>query len=179
VNWLDIVLGLILCTTTFAGMRRGFSRAVIGFAATIAGLVLALWFYGTAGSVFVEYTSHRGVANVLGFLVVLSGTLAVGSLAGWLLARTLKKSGLGWMDHLLGAGIGLLRGTIVSIGIVTALSAFARTPPPPSVAQSQIAPYVMGAANVLAQVAPRELREGFDKTYEKVKQIWHGLKASA
>ena len=178
-NWLDIVLALILCTTTIAGMRRGFSRAVIGFVATIVGLVLALWFYGSAGSLFMEFTSHSGVANVLGFIVVFAGTLGLGSLLGWLIARTLKKSGLGWVDHLLGAGIGLLRGIIVSIGIILVLSAFTRTPPPASVAQSQIAPYVMGAANVLAQVAPRELREGFDKTYEKVKQLWYGLKPSS
>lgn len=178
-NWLDIGLALILFTTTITGLRRGFSRAVIGFVAAIVGLVLALWFYGSVGGVFLEYVSHKGVAHVLGFIVVLAGTLTAGSFAGWLIARTLKKSGLGWLDHLLGAGVGLLRGTVVSIGIILALSAFALTPPPPSVAQSRIAPYVMGAANLMAQVAPRELREGFDKTYEKVKQLWYDLKKSS
>ncbi|MBM3734478.1 MAG: CvpA family protein [Acidobacteria bacterium] len=178
-NWLDILLAIILCSSAFAGLRRGLARTVIGFVSSIVAVVASIWLYGAAGSVFTDYVSHRAVANVIGFIAVFVACLVVGSLLGWLIARTLKKAGLGWLDGLFGAGVGLLRGTIVSVAIVLMVSAFTRNPPPPAVAQSQIAPYVMGAANVMAQMAPAELRQGFDKTYEKVKKLWYGLKTDS
>lgn len=178
-NWLDITLGIILFSMAFAGFRRGFARAIVGFVATIAALVLSLWFYGTAGNLFVEYVSHRSVANFIGFMGVFGSISIIGALLGWLMAKMIKSAGLGWLDGMLGAGLGLLRGTVVSIGIILGLSAFTRNPPPAAVAQSQIAPYVMGAANVLSYAAPKDFRDAFEKTYDKVRKLWYELKPTS
>ena len=59
-----------------------------------------------------------------------------------------------------------------------ALTAFSRNPPPIAVVESQIAPYVIGASEVLAGLAPRELRDGFNNSYEKVKKSWKDIKRS-
>jgi membrane protein required for colicin V production len=175
-NWLDILLGLILFSMAFAGFRRGFARAIVGFVFTIAALVLALWFYGTAGNAVADFVSHRSVANFIGFTMVFAGVSIAGAFLGWLASRMIKSAGLGWLDSILGGGLGLLRGTIVSIGIILGLSAFTRNPPPAAVAQSQIAPYVMGAANALSYLAPKDFRDSFEKTYDKVRKLWYDLK---
>ena len=45
-------------------------------------------------------------------------------------------------------------------------------PPPAAVAQSQLAPYAIEVANVIKSLAPKELRDGFDESYGKVKKMW-------
>ncbi len=178
-NWLDVLLACILLSSSIHGITRGFARAIVGFISTILGLFLALWFYGAAGSLVLEYTSHKSVANFLGFLTVFFLTVFAGAILGRILAKLFKWVGLGWLDRLMGAGLGVLRGALVSIGIVLVLCAFAKNPPPPSVVGSSLAPYLLGASNVLAHAAPHELKDGFNQSYEKVKKVWTELTNSS
>jgi uncharacterized membrane protein required for colicin V production len=76
----------------------------------------------------------------------------------------------------LGAGFGLLRGVVIAIALVTVLLAFAPSPPPRSITDSKMLPYVIDASNILSDVTPREVRDAFQDTKDKVKRIWseHG-----
>jgi membrane protein required for colicin V production len=141
-------------------------------AAAITGLILAIWTYGVAGSFLEQWVSHKSVANFIGFFLVFFGTLVLGALVGMLLAKFLKWTGLGWMDRLLGGVFGLVRGGFVVMGIVLMLCAFTKDPPPKSVVNSRLAPYFLEAANLLTAVAPRELKDGFEASYKKVKETW-------
>ena len=143
----------------------------VGFVATIAAILCGLWFYGTAGSFFVPHVSSRTVANLIGFLLVFCAVIALGALAGRLLAWLFKWVGLSWLDRLLGAAFGAVRGLIFAIVLVMALMAFS-SGTPRSVVHSRIAPYVIEASRVVTKVAPRELKDGFHRSYEKVKKIW-------
>lgn len=171
-NWLDIVLAIILVASVAAGFAKGLARTVVGFVACIAGLLFGLWFHGTAGAFLIPYVSSRGIANCIGFFLVFFGAMLLGALLGRLLAMMFKWAGLSWLDRLLGGAFGLVRGALVSAVIVMALLAFTSTPPPASVVGSRLAPYVMDVARVMAAAAPRELRDGVRKGYEKVKQVW-------
>jgi membrane protein required for colicin V production len=173
VNWLDIVLLIIFAGSVIAGFRKGFARVAVGLAATVMGLLLGIWFYGVAGAFLLPYVSYRGLANFAGFCLVLFGVLLAGALVGWLLAKLLKWAGLGWLDRLLGAAFGLLRGVLIGVGLVLVLVAFAPKPPPRSVVESRLAPYLIDTARVVAAIAPRELRDGFQAGYEHVKKTWN------
>ncbi len=171
-NWLDVVLALVLLLSVAAGIRRGIARVGVGLIATMAGVLLGIWFYGSAGSFLLPYVSYRGLANFCGFLLVFFGTLLLGSLVGWVLAKMLKWAGLGWLDRLGGAAFGLLRGVLIGIALVMALLAFTSKPPPQSVVNSRLAPYMIDAARVLAYLAPRELRDGVEASYGHVRKVW-------
>lgn len=171
-NWLDILLGVVLAGSTVSGIMKGFARTAIGITATILGFILALWFYPVAGSVFMEYVSSRAVANFLGFILVSMGVILIGALLGRLLAMVFKWAGLSWLDRTLGACFGFLRGLLVAIVIVMILMAFSLKPPPQSVVDSAIAPYVLEAAHILSKAAPNELTKGFTESYEKLKEAW-------
>jgi len=174
-NWLDLVLAVILLASGAAGLRRGFSRQIIGLISGVLALLLGIWFYGTAGSFFLPYASSRTVANALGFALVFCSVLLLGSLVSYVAARFLKVTGLSAVDHLLGAGFGLLRGLLFAVAIVMAVMAFSRgEKPPDAIVHSRIAPYVVDAARGFASVAPYDLKEGFHKTYEQVKAAWSG-----
>ncbi|MGA3072480.1 MAG: CvpA family protein [Bryobacteraceae bacterium] len=172
-NWLDIVLLLVLAGSVVTSFSTGLTREVVGLFSMIAALVLAIWFYGTAGSFLQPYVSSPGVANFCGFLMVFCGVLILGAIVGRVLRRMMKVVGLSFVDRLLGACFGIVRGVLISIAVVLALLAF--TPgksPPDAVVRSRVAPYVIDAARVCSAVAPRELKDGFRKSYEQVKTIW-------
>lgn len=172
-NWLDIILLIIMLGSVVTSFSTGLAREVVGLISIVAALVLAIWFYGTAGAVVLPYVSSAGIAHFIGFLMVFCGVLIVGGIAGRLLARLMRVAGLSFVDRLLGAGFGIVRGLLISIAIVLALLAFTPGKSPPNVVvHSRVAPYVIDAARVVSAVAPHELKDGFRKSYQQVKTIW-------
>jgi membrane protein required for colicin V production len=165
VNWLDIVLVAVLALSVLGGAAAGFAKVGIGFAAAVAGFFCGLWFYGAAGSFFLPYVSHKGIAGFLGFAIA-------GAILGKLLGTLFKWTGLSWLDRILGAAFGLVRGLVIAVAIVVALMAFAPTRPPQSVVNSRFAPYVAGVAQMCASLAPREVKDGVYESYERLKKVW-------
>jgi membrane protein required for colicin V production len=173
-NWLDIVLGIILLVCVAHGFRRGFSRQIIGLVSVVAALLLGSWFYGMPAAWFAPYLSSPMLAAALGFAAVFVVVMLAGGVVSGVVHRFLKFTGLSFFDHVLGAGLGLLRGALVAIAIVMGTMAFARTPQPPrAIVESRLAPYVVDAARLFASLAPYDLKEGFRKTYAQVKAAWH------
>ena len=172
-NWLDFVLALILAASAIAGLRRGLSRQVIGLIAGVLALLLGIWLYGTVGFYLMPYVSSRTMANAGGFAVVFCCVLILGAMVSYVVGRFLKVTGLSIVDHLLGAGFGLLRGLVFAIAIIMGVMAFSRgEKPPEAIVNSRMAPYVVDAARMVAGVAPHELKEGFRRTYAQVKAAW-------
>jgi membrane protein required for colicin V production len=172
-NWLDVVLLILLAGSIVTSFSAGLTREVVGLISMIAALMLAIWFYGSAGAVLLPYVSSPGIAHFCGFLMVFCAVLIVGALLGRLLGRFIKVAGLSFVDRVLGAGFGVVRGLLISIALILALLAF--TPgksPPNAVVDSRVAPYVIDAARVFAAMAPHELKDGFRKSYEQVRTIW-------
>lgn len=171
-NWLDILLGIILIASVIEGLKKGLARTGVGFVAVIVGLVCGLWFYGTVGNAFTGFIHSQRLANLFGFLAVFIGVILLGGLVGALIAKLMKVVHLSWLDRLLGGAFGVLRGALVGGILLLVLTAFSSKPPPQSVAHSRIAPYVMETARLMVYAAPREFREGFRESYDKLRQFW-------
>jgi hypothetical protein len=87
--------------------------------------------------------------------------------------QPLRVTGLSLIDHVLGAGFGLLRGTLVAVALVMGMMAFSQGDrPPEAVVDSRLAPFVVDAAHLFAGMAPHELNAGFGKSYALVKESW-------
>jgi len=171
-NWLDITILIIVAASVAEGVVRGLARSGIGLAATVGGIVLGIWFYGIVAYFLLPYVSSAGIANFIGFIVVFLGCVLAGALLGGLLAALFKWAGLSWLDRILGALFGLLRGAAVAIAIVLAIVAFAPRRPPGSVVDSHYSAYLIEAARICAALAPRELKDGFNDSYGKVRELW-------
>jgi len=172
VNWIDILLVLVIAFSVLSGFTAGFARVGVGFIATLVGIFLGFWCYGVAGAYVLDYVSNREIANLIGFFAIFIGVVLVGALIGRLLAKLFKWIGLSWLDRLLGAGIGFVRGVVMAVALITVLLAFAPSPPPRSVVDSKLMPYMLDASNVLAALTPREVKDAFWDTKEKVKKAW-------
>jgi membrane protein required for colicin V production len=174
-NWLDIAFIIIFGLSVISGVIKGFAKLLVGLAAAVFGFLCGLWFYGLAGGFLLPYVSHRGIANFIGFVVIFLGVSLLGALVGKLLSVLLKWAGLSLFDRLMGAVFGLVRGLVGAIALVLALMAFTPEPPPKAVLNSRLAPYVIGAADVCSYLAPKEVREGVQHSYEKIREVWREM----
>ena len=172
-NWLDVILLILVGGSVISAFMQGFSRELVGFAAAVAALVLGCWFYGTVAGYLLPYLSSKAIADFIGFLLVFCAVLAVGAIVGRVLRTFMKAAGLSFVDRVLGAGFGFVRGMLLAIALLMAIMAFSpQGKAPRAVVESRLSPYVMDAVRVSTAMAPYELREGFRKSYEEVKLVW-------
>ncbi len=171
-NWIDLLLLIVVGASVLTGLAAGFARVGVGFIAMIVGLFCGFWFYGIVAAYVLDYVSSRAIANLVGFFVIFAGVLLLGALAGRILAKFFKWVGLSWLDRLLGGAFGLVRGLLIGAGMVTVLLAFAPSPPPGSVLDSKLMPYVITASGIFAAMTPREIQDDFYATRDKMKAEW-------
>ncbi len=172
-DWLDYLIIAFLAFSTVQSFRRGFTREVIGLGAAILALVLAMWFYGTAGSFIRIWVGSDRAAHFLGFMMIVGAVLLLGALVGLAIRGFVRAVGLSFFDHVLGAVFGLIRGVIVAIALWTAYIAFGphadSKTMPSAVVNSQVAPYLMEASAVFVGAAPAGLKQSFRETYSDAK----------
>jgi membrane protein required for colicin V production len=119
--------------------------------------VLACWNYALLAHVFFRWISSTNIANALAFLLIALGVMLVAGMVGGLLRKVVHGVGLGWMDRLMGAVFGVLRGCLLVTVAIIAVLAF--RPGALWMHQSTLVPYFLPGARVLSAQAPRELKE--------------------
>ncbi|MDE2299405.1 MAG: CvpA family protein [Burkholderiales bacterium] len=121
-GWVDIALAAFLTLSVVVGLVRGFVFELLSllgwFAAFFAGrwlapMVLPYIHVGVPGS-----SLNYGAAFALVFLIA----LVVWSLAARLVRALIRATPLSLIDRLLGAGFGLLRGLVVLLLVVAAVT---------------------------------------------------------
>jgi membrane protein required for colicin V production len=174
-NLLDYLLIIIVGYSVVTGFMAGFTRVGIGFGATLLGVLFGFWFYRLPGAFLQDYLRSETAANLLGFFIVFSAFILAGGLFAKVLSAAFKWVGLSWLDRLLGAGAGFVRGLVLAIAIVTVITAFAPNPPPQFIVNSRIMPYTTAAGGVFAAMAPRQLKESYRVSVAKLHSIWDSV----
>jgi membrane protein required for colicin V production len=174
-NWLDVLLLLIIGFSVLLGIRRGLVRISIGLVAIFVGIIAGLWFYAAGAAFLRPFGVPPQLANLLGFLLIFLIIVIAGLILSRILNRMFKAIGLGWLDRLLGAAFGLVRGIIIAMVLLMAILAFYPGKPPQPVVESRVAPHVAGGAKMLAHLAPPKIREAFVHSYDQVRKSWSDL----
>jgi membrane protein required for colicin V production len=169
---LDLLLGLIVLSSVIAGFSAGFARVGIGFCATIAGIVFGFWYYQTPAAWILKLINSQTVSNVLGFLVILWAVLLVGALVAKIVATLFKMTGLSWLNRLLGAAFGFVRGALIGVAFVAVLLAFAPKPLPNWMVNSLLLPYAIDASDLCASIAPAALKDAFREGMQEIRKDW-------
>jgi membrane protein required for colicin V production len=164
-NWLDIVLLIIIVGSLVLGVIKGLMRQVIGLAAVLLGLVLALVYYPYVSQLYLQWIESQVLSHFLGFITIFIAVLCLGWLISWLISKIIKGP-IKFINHVLGGGLGLLKGVLICGILVFALLVF-----PVSVQalrNSFLAPYCLGMTKLVAKVIPQELKDTFKETYEVI-----------
>ena len=171
-SFLDLVLIAMVGGSIVSGFLAGFARAGIGFLAAITGVLFGFWFYGVPATWVHQFVNSVAVSNLVGFLVVFIACVVLGGLIGKLLATLFKWTGLSWLDRLMGAGFGFVRGALIAVAFVSVLLAFTPRPVPSWMTGSFLLPYAIDTSNVLASLAPRALKDPVSDTVREIRQAW-------
>lgn len=169
---LDVLLIVIIGGSVVFGFLAGFARAGIGFLAAVTGILFGFWFYGVPAAWVHTFVSSVAISNLTGFLIVFFACALLGGLIGNLLARLFKWTGLSWLDRIMGAGFGLVRGGLAAVAFVSVLMAFTPRPMPAWMTGSLLLPYAIDASNVLASLAPRALKEPVRESVDEIRRAW-------
>lgn len=169
---LDLLLIAIVGGSVVSGFMAGFARAGIGFLASITGVLFGFWFYGIPAAWIHTFVSSVAFSNLAGFLVVFFACAVAGTLIGRLLSKLFKWTGLSWLDRIMGAGFGLVRGCLAAIALVAVLLAFTPRPVPAWMTGSAVMPYAIDASDVISSLAPRALKEPVRQTVAEIRKAW-------
>ena len=169
---LDVFLIAIVGGSVVLGFLAGFARTGIGFLAAITGILFGFWFYGIPAVWIHKFVGSVAFSNLVGFLVVFVACVALGALIGKLLAKLFKWTGLSWLDRILGAGFGLVRGGLAAVAFVSVLMAFTPKPVPNWMTGSVLLPYAIDGSNIIASLAPRALKDPVRQTVREIRQAW-------
>ena len=161
-NVLDLVLGGILLLSGLSAARNGLTKELIRIASLVLGVVVAMWLHDPVARELLPWIQNPRISSSVAFVLVLVGCLLVGALTAYLLSVVWNFTGLRWLDMLLGGVFGTLRGMLVSAILLLGLIAF--QPVSGSVglvADSAIAPWILGVARALVTAAPQSLHEAY------------------
>jgi membrane protein required for colicin V production len=164
-NWLDIVLLIVLAVSFVLGVLRGFIRQVVGLAAVVAGFFIAAYYHPYLADVFGRAFASGRWSNLIAFLLIFFGVLALGSLVGFLLSK-LMRGPLRLIDRVFGGALGLVKGILISGVIVMALLAFPTDTR--ALTNSTLAPYCYWLTKGMVQLVPQELKDAFNETYQNI-----------
>jgi membrane protein required for colicin V production len=170
-TFLDVIFAVIVLVSMGLALRKGLAREIISLVALIGGFFLAAFYYPAVGRWFAEVARTEAVASLIGFIVIFVACLLVGAVAAFLVNRFVKMASLEWVDRLMGAVFGFLRGWAVCSIIALALIAFPVRGD--TLARSLFAPYLLAGARAAVLLVPHDLKDKFNQEYRKILQGWN------
>ncbi len=161
-NWVDVTILTALITGTGLGLFWGLLRQI----ASTFGLVLAIflagnWYKGVAGFLYNDGSgliNSENMANIVAFaLIVVGVSLTIGIVVS-ILRTVLGLLFLGWLDHLLGALLGLVQMLLLLAVIIIAATVFPVPGLSDAVQQSNLAPLVAQPLSFIVDWLPPEFQ---------------------
>ena len=165
-----MIVAVILVASIALAAAKGFVKELLGLGSLVVGFLLGAWLYRPAAEPFKELVKSENAALFLGFSVVFLGTLLVGTLALWVAQKFIKFAKIQLFDRLLGGAFGFIRGWVLGSIFFLALTSFGLQSD--RVKSSQLAPYFLPGARVIAVVVPHDLKARFMVGYSAVEKWW-------
>jgi membrane protein required for colicin V production len=155
-NPFDWFLVGVLAYSTIMAFLRGFFRETFSLVGLIAGILLASWYY-TFFAVRIGRWLPWTTAELVSFLLIAVLVMVLCGLLGTLLSKTAKTIGLGFVDRLLGAAFGFVRGCLFGVLVLMAAAAF--FPQEQYIRNSQLSGYFLDGAHAVSFVVPTNLQQ--------------------
>lgn len=171
-DWFLIAVGFFCLVR---GIFRGAISQLFGIAGVIAGFLLAAHSYESlARQLATVFPGLPGAAAVSFILLFLLAWFCVG-VTGYWIGKLLRRTGLGFLDRLLGGMVGIAKAILLAI-MTVALLTLLLSPKSSFLTHSALTPYVQQAAQFLLKATPRNLQKLFEEKYKIFKDNWSGPK---
>jgi len=167
-DWFLIVIGIICLGR---GILRGAVSQLFGIAGVIGGFLLAAHSYESVARQLSTVFPRLPETAAISFAVIFLLTWFCVAVSGFWTGRVLRRTGLGFLDRLLGGAIGMAKAIVLAM-ISIALLTFLLAPKSPLLAQSTLTPYVQQAAELLIKATPENLQKLFEEKQRAFKDRW-------
>ena len=114
----DYAVLTIMSASVLLGLWRGVVSELLALAAWIAAFLVARAVATDVAALLTGQIAEPGVRLAAAYMLVFIGVLLVVAIARLQISLLLKAAGLGFLDRLLGAGFGVLRGVLVVLAAV-------------------------------------------------------------
>jgi len=161
-NILDyIILGLIAFFVV-KGIFRGFFREISSLAGIIFGIWIGNHYYPQLANILKTYIPLEKSLSLISFFLLFIVVVILFNLSGIFLHHLFKKLLIAWLDRVLGFGLALIKGIIISYLLIVLLIFFIPSKSP-LIAKSTTARMVI----VTYQSMSRLISPDFYKTWKK------------
>lgn len=165
----DLLIAALLAIAATYGLLRGFVRIAIGVAGLAVSLLLALRWADFGPGWFDGLLASAQASRLAAFFIVLIGGLIATAVLGWLAIKLIRAAQLGWIDRLIGAGVGLFGAALLSCAITVALTTFL-PPGTRMLAESRMLPVALHLADVAAVVLPPQMAEQYRERRDALRE---------
>jgi len=155
----DWIIVLVILVSTVQAASSGFFQEAFGIAGLVFGYLIAAWQYHRLGLWLGNYLKSPEVADSAGFLAIFLLVMILAGIAGRIARWSIKKTGLSFLDRLLGGVLGFARGCLMVAVVLMSMTAF--TPATRWLTGSELAPYFLVVGRAAIWVAPSDLRARF------------------
>jgi len=162
-----IILGLLLVSAVSAA-SEGFFHQAFGIAGLIIGYLLAAWQYHRLAARFAPDLKSPWLGDIAAFVIIFVAVVIVAGIAGRIVRWAVKEAGLSMFDRLLGALLGVVKGSLFVTIILTGMTAF--TPTSKMLEGSELAPYFLVVGRAAIWLAPSQLRSKFYEGLDMIRQ---------
>ena len=118
-NWIDAAVIAVIFLSALVGLARGLIREVMSLAVWLAAVGVGYLYYKPLAETLTPFIAQPGVRLGVAFVVLALVVLILGAILGALLSALIDKTGLTWVDRILGLFFGAARG-----GVLVAMAVF-------------------------------------------------------
>ncbi len=167
-NGADWIILAVIVVSVVQAASSGFFQEACGIAGLVFGYILAAWRYRRLAERYAPHLKSPWLGEIAAFLIIFVAVMIVAGIAGRITRWIMKEAGLSFLDRLLGAALGLLRGCLIVAVVLMSMAAF--TPSSRMLAGSELAPYFLVVGRAAIWVAPSELRGRFYQGLDLLRQ---------
>lgn len=123
----DYLVLVVIAISIILSVMRGLLREVLAILGWVAAFYVAKTYTNQVLPMMPVNIPTEPLRILAAFLVLFLATLLVASLLAIALSAIFKKIGLGWLNRLLGAGFGMVRGLLI-VCVLVFLAGFTSAP---------------------------------------------------
>ena len=145
----DLIMAAVIGFCGLLGLYWGLIRQVLSLVGLLAGLALATAHYLEVADLLSSLISNTTIAQALAFALIVISVNSAASLLASLIRRFVGLLFLGWLDHAIGALLGLVQGTVICTVVLLVMSLVPQAPWSAAVQQSKLAPVLVQSVGTL------------------------------
>ena len=157
-NYLDIGIIIIILLTALVGIVQGFVWMTIFLVTWISAIFLSISYSGELAKTLPFDLSNELIQKSVAGLLIFIAVLLAGALINFLFGKAIHAIGIGAIDRIFGAGLGIALGALI-LSLLTILAAMTPLPDKPLWKSSTLVPKLEESATWVRSFVPPEFDE--------------------